>query len=255
MHEAELLFTEVMNCGRPELYLNKDLRLSKEKGAFISLVLKRRIAGEPLQYILGKTDFYGLQFKVGPDCLIPRPETEILVDAGLKHPAKQILELGTGSGCIAVSLAKYLAGSQITATDISERALAIARENALIHKVNINFLMADLFNNRQLSCGTYGLIITNPPYVQSGEIDSLQPEVRLEPRVALDGGADGLDFYRKIAAAAPGYLVPGGNLIMEIGLGQAEDVAKILTKNKSFEIIEVIGDYNGIDRVIVAGKR
>jgi release factor glutamine methyltransferase len=255
MHEAELLFTEVLNCTRPDLYLNKDLRISKENGALLSSALKRRLAGEPLQYILGKSDFYGLQFKVTPDCLIPRPETEILVDNAKKYPATNILELGTGSGCIAISLAKILPQARVTATDISEKALAVAKENALIHKVSVNFIKADLFSAYELTSYAYDLIVSNPPYIASGDIETLQPEVRYEPRVALDGGADGLDVYRRIALESGQFLKEDGRLILEIGFGQAEDVAKILTKNKSFEIIEVVKDYSDIKRVIVAQKK
>ncbi|MCX5710708.1 MAG: peptide chain release factor N(5)-glutamine methyltransferase [Candidatus Omnitrophica bacterium] len=255
MHEAELLFTEVLNCGRPELYLNKDLKLSKGKGTLISDVLKRRALGEPLQYILGKSDFYGLQFKVTPDCLIPRPETEILVETARKYPAENILELGTGSGCIAVSLAKSLTQARITATDISDKALAVAKENALIHKVNIDFIKADLFDAYGLTPNTYGLIVSNPPYIASGDIETLQPEVRNEPRVALDGGADGLEIYRRISASAAQFLVDAGHLIVEMGFGQAQDIIKIFKKTQRFEIIDVVKDYNNIERVIVAQKK
>ncbi|MCX5710014.1 MAG: peptide chain release factor N(5)-glutamine methyltransferase [Candidatus Omnitrophica bacterium] len=255
MHEAELLFTEVLNCGRPELYLNKDLKLSKEKGALISDVLKKRALGEPLQYILGKSDFYGMQFKVTPDCLIPRPETEILVETARKYPADNILELGTGSGCVAISLAKVLIQPRITATDISDKALAVAKENALNHKVKIDFIKADLFNAYGLLPDTYGLIVSNPPYIASGDIATLQPEVRNEPRAALDGGADGLEMYRRIASGAAQFLVDAGHLILEMGFGQAQDIIKILKKTESFEIIEIAKDYNNIERVVVAQKK
>jgi len=260
MHEAELLFTEVLNCSRPELYLNRDLRLAKAKGALIAGVLKRRVSGEPLQYILGKADFYGLQFKVNPGCLIPRPETEILVETVIRlsgYPVIRlnILEIGTGSGCIALTLAKLLPEALITATDISEKALAVAQENAVFHKVNINFIKADLFNTNNLTPNTYDLVISNPPYIRSGDIDTLQPEVRREPRVALDGGADGLEVYRRIADSASQYLKDKGYLILEMGFGQTDAIVKILTKNRRFEIIEVVQDYNNIQRVIVAQKK
>lgn len=255
MHEAELLFTEVLNCARPELYLNKGLRLSKEKSALISSVLKRRISGEPLQYILGKADFYGMQFKVSPDCLIPRPETEILVETALRYPSDNILELGTGSGCIAIAIAKALTGSRVTATDISDKALGIASENALIHKVDLNLLQGDIFETRVTLPTDFGLIVSNPPYIVSDDIDALQPEVRCEPRIALDGGKDGLEIYRKISEGAARFLKAGGHLIMEMGFGQAEGIAKILKKTQRFEIIEVVKDYNNIDRVIVAKRK
>jgi len=238
------------------------LRLSKEKGALISDVLKRRALGEPLQYILGKSDFYGMQFKVTADCLIPRPETELLVDTVLEIARgpelvarrPRILEIGTGSGCIAVSLAKLLSQTEITAVDISDKALKVAVENARLNNVKIDFLESDLFASPELRASSYDLIISNPPYIASGDIETLQPEVRNEPRVALDGGADGLDIYRRMASGAAHFLVDTGYLILEMGFNQTQDIIKILKKTQRFEIIEVVKDYNSIDRVIVSRK-
>ncbi|MCM8789496.1 MAG: peptide chain release factor N(5)-glutamine methyltransferase [Candidatus Omnitrophica bacterium] len=261
MTETELLFTEVLNCDRLSLYLNKEALLDKENSTFISCVLKRRISAEPIQYILGKAEFMGLEFKVTPDVLIPRPETEILVETGIKYVSgigcqvsgKNILDIGTGSGCIAVSLAKLLPSAKVIATEISEKALELARCNAGLNNVaeNIRFIKSDLFICNVLRTTRYDLIISNPPYIPSAVIDKLQPELQYEPRFALDGGKDGLDFYRRIIKDAPEYLKRGGLLILEIGFKQRKKIENIFKNSGKFEIIEVVKDYNNIDRVIV----
>ncbi|MFH1198647.1 MAG: peptide chain release factor N(5)-glutamine methyltransferase [Candidatus Omnitrophota bacterium] len=305
MTEAEVLLTDVFNCDRASLYLNKDLsplmtKLNKifedcviarseatkqsnkdcfalrarndtareDKVEFISSVLKRRISGEPLQYILGKTEFMGLEFKVTPDVLIPRPETEILVETAIKIASGlrstvyglNVLDIGTGSGCIAISLAKSLPQAQITAIDISKRALEIARLNAVLNNVSgcINFIQSDLFPASGLRSTVYGLqstvyslIVSNPPYIASSEINNLQPEIKYEPRIALDGGCDGLDFYRKIIKGAPRYLKKGGFLIMEMGFNQKGAIENIAQESEDLDVIEIIKDYNNIDRVII----
>jgi release factor glutamine methyltransferase len=258
MTEAELLFTDILNCSRASLYLDSKGLLDKDKAGFVSSVLKRRIKGEPIQYILGKAEFMGFNFLVNEDVLIPRPETEILVETAAKLVSSisaDILELGTGSGCIAISLAKMLASARIIATDISEKAVKIAGKNAALNNVKIDFLVSDLFGSRALQDKKFNLIVSNPPYIPSLDIDKLQPEVRHEPRVALDAGEDGLGFYRRIAKEAPRYLKDGAFLVMEIGFGQKESVKNILQKSGYFEIMEWVKDYNGIDRIVVSNKR
>lgn len=259
MNEAELLFTEILKCDRVSLYQKSDTVLDKDKAAFAASVLKRRAQGEPLQYILGKSDFFGLEFKVTPDVLIPRPETELLVERACQavrasRRKVRILELGTGSGCIAVSLAKSLGDVNVTATDISEKALEIARENASLNKVSekINFLRSDLFYfcNR-----AYDVIVSNPPYIPSAEIQKLQPEVQYEPRVALDGGSDGLEFYRRIIGESAHYLEDDGLLILEAGFDQASQIRNIFASFGDLKILDVVKDYNKIDRVIVAKRK
>lgn len=269
MDETELLFTDVLGCSRQDLYLNKDKKIDRDKLFFISLALKRRIKSEPIQYILGKADFMGLEFKVTADVLIPRQETEILVETVIKEVQEcrsagvqecerlKILDLGTGSGCIAVSLAKLLQNVEIIAADISQKAIAIAEDNAILNSVaeKIKFVNTDLFSGLRIyEPARYDIIVTNPPYVLSGEIDTLQPEIKYEPRVALDGGNDGLDVYRQLIREAPVYLKKGGLLIMEIGFNQKSAIENIFYGLKKFEIIEVIKDYSNIDRVIVAKK-
>jgi release factor glutamine methyltransferase len=262
MNESEMLFSEILNCDRTALYLNKDKALNKANLSLISGVLKRRIAGEPIQYILGKADFMGLKFIVNKEVLIPRPETEVLVETILRIGSRvsglgyrfKILDVGTGSGCIAVSLAKTLPGCKIDATDISAEALKIAEENAALNKVNINFIQSDLFSAFSHQPSAFSFIISNPPYIPTEEINLLQPEIQHEPRIALDGGSDGLDFYRRLITGAPLYLEQGGMLIMEMGFGQKEGIKNILQNSRKFEIIEIVKDYNNIDRIIVARK-
>jgi len=258
MNEAETLFTDILNCDRPSLYLKKDLVFGRAQSLEVSHALKRRILGEPIQYILGKQCFMGLEFKVGRDVLIPRPETEILVQTALRYASKckAIMDLGTGSGCIAVSLAKLLPHAKITAVDISPKALSVARENSELNGVSekIAFIQSDLFSSYELKAMSYELIISNPPYIAAGEFDSLQPEVRFEPRIALYGGKDGLDFYRRIIQEAPVYLKKDGLLMMEMGYNQSKAIRNILRGSGIFAQIEVIKDYNNIDRVIVAKK-
>ncbi|MDD5595044.1 MAG: peptide chain release factor N(5)-glutamine methyltransferase [Candidatus Omnitrophica bacterium] len=264
MTEAEVLFSQVLNCDRMSLYSNRALILNEAAKKFISSVLKRRIQGEPIQYILGKTEFMGLEFKVCPGVLIPRPETEVLVETVIKKAKSQepgtrslnLLDLGTGSGCIAISLAKLLHGIEISAIDLSETALEVAKENAVLNQVSerIKFMKSDLFAQYPVPRTPYDFIISNPPYIASGEIDTLQPEIAHEPRIALDGGKDGLDFYRRLAVAAGGHLKENGLLVLEIGFGQLERIKNIFQNSKNFEVIEVVKDYVNIDRVVVVKK-
>ncbi len=252
MIESELLFTQVLGCDRASLYVNKDKYLTSNQAMFISSSLERRIKGEPLQYILGKTEFMGLEFKVNSKVLIPRPETEILVEAALKYAkGRKVLDLGTGSGCIAISMAKKSSAIDVTAVDISKDALDIAKENARLNMVSVRFLRTKLFKGLSTK---YDLIISNPPYIPRDQIKSLQPELQYEPFIALDGGDDGLGFYRDIIKQAPDYLKVNGILIMEIGFNQRKSIEKIIRGVKSFNIIEIIKDYNNIDRVIVVKK-
>jgi len=260
MNEAELLFTDILNYDRHRLYTDKNILLDKGKRQLISQALRRRINGEPIQYIIGKAQFLGLEFKVNKDVLIPRPETEILVETAIKlgqgsrvvGDRLKILDIGTGCGCIAISLAKFLSNAEIYAIDVSIKSLKIAEENTKLNNVNIKFMQGDLFNTYNLQPTTYNLIVSNPPYIPTAEINKLQPEIRYEPRIALDGGEDGLDFYRRLIQKSPPYLKPAGFLILEIGDKQKEAIEKIFQKDDIFEIIDIVQDYNNIDRVIVA---
>jgi release factor glutamine methyltransferase len=265
MTESELLFTEMLNCDRTSLYLNRELCLDNGKSHLISSILKRRIKGEPIQYILGRLEFMGLEFRLTPDVFIPRPETEILVETVsnlieclmFNLRCLNILEIGTGSGCIAISLAKFLPSVRIIATDISTSALKIAEENSHLNKTEdrIQFIQADIFNikHKTLNIKQFDIIVSNPPYIPTGEIKNLEPELAYEPRISLDGGRDGLDFYRRIIQEAPTYLNRGKSfLILEMGYNQCSAIKELFNSAKNFRIIEIVKDYNNIDRVIVA---
>ena len=260
MNEGELLFTETLGCTRTHLYLNGKKPLAKDKALLISSVFRRRLCGEPIDYILGRTEFMGLEFRVDKNVLIPRPETEILVETAINivHSSKlkvdNILDIGTGSGCIAISLAKFVENINVTASDVSDKALEIARNNASLNNVRINFLQSDLFSNHGLRTADYGLIISNPPYIPGAQIHELAAEISYEPAIALDGGEDGLDFYRRIINEAPARMRDGGFLIMEMGFNQCENIKKIFSLYPELEIIEVVRDYSNIERVIVAKK-
>ncbi|MDD5130398.1 MAG: peptide chain release factor N(5)-glutamine methyltransferase [Candidatus Omnitrophica bacterium] len=261
MNEAELVLTHVLNCNRLSLYLNKDTRLDKEKSIRVSEILKRRMAGEPLQYILGLTEFMGFEFKIDKRALIPRPETEILVSCALEKlklnsdtAGLKILDLCTGSGCIAVSLAKILPQAFIWATDISVPALELAKENADLQNVKINFLYSDIFTALEGKNVKFDLIISNPPYIALGEFDSLAREISFEPALALEAGIDGLDFYRKIINQAAVYLSGNGLLAFEVGANQADRVCAMLNE-QNFSAVEIIKDYNNIKRVVTAKQR
>lgn len=205
-------------------------------------LVSRRKSGEPLQYILGKWEFMGLPFYTRPCALIPRQDTETLCEEALKinGRGKTLLDLCCGTGCIGVSLAK-LGGFEVTFGDISRDCLALARENAALNGVPGKFLLTDMFSDISDS---FDLICVNPPYIPTSELASLQTEVKREPVLALDGGADGLDFYRSIARDYATHISPGGALLMEVGAGQAADVAEMFSK------AEIIKDICGIERVV-----
>lgn len=248
--EAEWMLCRVAGLDRVGLYLNFDRPLTpKELADYRGMVL-RRSRREPLQYILGDQEFRGLDFEVAPGVLIPRHDTEVLVEEALKRAKHDalILDIGTGSGCIAVSLAKELPKAQVHAVDLSAEALAVARRNAERNEVRVEFHQGSLFE--PLGGMRFDLIVSNPPYIPAADIETLQPEVRdFEPRSALDGGLDGLDFYRRIAEQAPGYLAANGYVIVEVGIGQAHDVAELLQRH-GFGDIFTAEDPGGIQRVV-----
>lgn len=207
-------------------------------------LVSRRKSGEPLQYILGKWEFMGLPFYTRPCALIPRQDTETLCEEALSIGGKTLLDLCCGTGCIGVSLAK-LGGFEVTFGDISRDCIDLARENAALNGIVGSFVLTDMFGNIS---GSYDMICVNPPYIPTSELASLQAEVKREPRLALDGGADGLDFYRRISWDYAAHLNPGGALLMEVGAGQAEDVAEMFPK------AEIIKDICGIKRVVAVRR-
>ena len=214
---------------------------------------RQRCRRIPLQYLTGEQEFMGLSFQVNSHVLIPRQDTEVLVEEALKviRPGQRVLDLCTGSGCIAVSLKSFCPQAEVTGCDISGEALAVARENSERNGADVTFLESDLFFKIR---GTYDVIVSNPPYIKSAVIPTLMPEVRdFEPMGALDGSEDGLYFYREIVKQGVSYLVPGGYLLFEIGYDQGEAVSSMMREN-NFEEIAVISDLAGFDRV-VKGRR
>lgn len=214
-------------------------------------IADERLTGRPLWYVMGDADFCGYKIKVDERVLIPRPETEelVMMAVAAAEEGQHVLDLCTGSGAIAIATYKELekAGRKVrmTAIDVSEKALELARENAELNEAEINFIQSDLFTRIR---ERFDLIVSNPPYIPSAEIETLQREVKdFEPRLALDGGADGLEIYRKIAADVSKHLTRGGTLLMEVGAGQAEEVVKLF-KGNSYSMI--IKDFNGVDRYV-----
>jgi release factor glutamine methyltransferase len=248
--EAEWLLCAALDLDRIGLYLNFDKPLTDSELAAYRSLVARRANREPLQYILGSQDFYGLDFAVTPAVLIPRHDTEVLVAEALKRAAAdcRILDIGLGSGCIAVALAANLPGAAVCGVENSAAALAVARENADRHGVRLQFFAGSLFE--PLPSERFDVIVSNPPYIPSGDLAGLDPEVRdFEPRAALDGGTDGLDFYRLLIPAAVDHLQPGGWLLVEVGIDQAAAVKDIFAVN-GFSAIFTARDPGEIERVV-----
>lgn len=212
--------------------------------------IERRSSGEPYAYISGRKEFMKLCFDVNHDVLIPREDTEILVLEAIKQDKKKILDLCTGSGCIAISLAKYVENSVVDAVDICENAIKVAQKNAILNDVNVKFICSDLFEN---VLDRYDMIVSNPPYIKSDDIKDLQREVKCEPIKALDGGNDGLYFYNKISSEAVKFLNNDGVILFEIGFDEGEAVKNILESNH-FVDVKIIKDLSGNDRVVYAKK-
>jgi release factor glutamine methyltransferase len=247
--DAWLLLEAACGCTRNDLFLRGNEEISPAQEAMYQSFLEKRGKRIPLQHILGVQYFMGLEFKVTPAVLIPRFDTEILVEEVLKYVDTEstVLDMCTGSGCIAVSIAS-LSKATVTGVDISQEALEIAKCNAEHNQVSTaEFLESDMFQN---VTGTFDVIVSNPPYIPSKDVLELMPEVKEhEPMMALDGSEDGLFFYRILAEQAADFLNPEGLLIMEIGYNQAEDVKKLLANN-NFIGIRVIKDLAGHDRVV-----
>lgn len=255
---AEHLIAHSLKISRMDLYLQFDRPLTKNELAELKPLIERRAKREPLQYILGTQPFRQVNIKVRPGVLIPRPETEIVVGEVLKMiPDKstiEILELGVGSGAIVAAIASERENVQITATEISPDAIAVARENTAPYNERITLLQGDLFE--PVSDRRFDLIVSNPPYMRDEEWSTLEPEVRdYEPLTALKAGKDGLDFYRRIINDSERHLNPGGFLIMELGDGQGEAVRKLIDETPHFNNAVITKDLTDKDRVIRALMR
>ena len=247
--DARLLLEEVCGTDRNDLLVHGDKEVPPEQCDRYVEYIQRRQKREPLQQITGYQEFMGLRFKVTPDVLIPRQDTEILVEEVMRylHDGMHILDMCTGSGCILLSLLKYSNDCEGTGCDISEKALKVAEENAEMLSLNASFVQSNLFENIS---GKYEFIVSNPPYIPTGVIPTLMEEVRdHEPVSALDGREDGLYFYREIVEKAGEYLYPGGMLFFEIGYDQAEKVSSLM-REAGYQEVTVCKDLAGLDRVV-----
>ena len=251
--DAELIVAFALGIDRTHVIIDANRPLEGAELAKLRELVKRRRAHEPVAYLRGEREFYGLTFRVDSRVLIPRPDTETLVDVALARSAHlslsmRQLDLCTGSGCVAIAMAKQRPTAKVTATDLSEDALALARENALrLGAYNVAFVPSDLFER---VTGKFDVITANPPYIPTAEVETLQPDIKdFEPRLALDGGADGLAIVRRIVQEAPAFLAPGGLLAMEIGAGEAPDV-RALFEARGFTDVRVERDIARIERVV-----
>ena len=259
--QIELMLAQALNMPRLKLYLNFDRVLNEGELGKVREMVKRRAAREPLQHILGSTSFCGLEIKCSRAALVPRPETELLAErawqflATVNSQPATVLDLGTGTGCIPIAIAAKCAGAVIHAVDLSEEALALTRENAATHKLaeRIVFHSGDLF--AALPAGScFDLIVSNPPYIAAEEIAMLEPEVcKFDPRLALDGGADGLDFYRRIAREAAAFLKPHAKVMVEFGDGQEAALEKIFCDEK-WIVDTIVPDYSSRPRILIARR-
>jgi release factor glutamine methyltransferase len=262
--DAEVLLRHVLNMEKEQLYVNGDAPISAGQEAMFRDLLLRRSRREPVAYITGHKEFWSLDFFVTPAVLVPRPETELLVEVALQYVTQlasgsplKVLDVGAGCGAIPVCLAKEQAAMEIVAVDISALALDVARVNAGRHGVvdRIRFLAGDLFAPVEPLPETFDLIVSNPPYIRTGELSMLAPEIReWEPTIALDGGPDGLDTYRRMIEEGHSYLTTGGSIVLEIGANMASAVADLFSRSGCYGPASVYQDYAGKDRVIAAVK-
>lgn len=252
----ELILAHALGLTRFDLYMQFDRPLVEEELAVLRGMVKRRAAREPLQYVLGESHFHGRVFKVRPGVLIPRPETELLVDETLRRTRSlRCLDVGTGSGCVAITIALERPETEVVAIDVSEEALAIARENAdLLKARHIEFRQLDFMDDAELkSLGSFDLIVSNPPYIPDTDISELETEVRdHEPLVALCDGSDGLQFYRRFVETAPQLLRKEGEFFLELGYGQAGPV-RVMFEKAGFDV-EIYRDLDRIERILRARR-
>ena len=253
--KASILLQYVLNQTKQHLIINSEEIVEPSKINEYNNYLQLIIQGTPIQYITNHQQFMALDFYVDENVLIPQPDTEILVEEGLKiikEQNRKVLDLCTGSGAIAVSIAHYCQNSTVTATDISKEALEVAIKNANLNNVNIEFIESDLFD--ELTERSFDIILSNPPYIETDTINILVKDVQSEPHLALDGGKDGLKFYRRILAEAHKYLKTDGYLMLEIGYNQGNAVINLKHNNLKLITKQPIKDLNGNDRVVIFQK-
>lgn len=252
--DSWLLAEYVFGINKTQYYINPNMEVAKEKADKYMALVNKRADKIPLQHITGCQEFMGFNFKVNEKVLIPRQDTELLVEQAVDYIGEnkmKVLDMCTGSGCIAISIYKLCDNAKVTAVDISEEALKIAKENNRTNGSNVTFIKSDLFENVE---GEFDVIVSNPPYIRTSEIESLMEEVKLhDPMIALDGSEDGLKFYREIIKKANDYLKKNGIIFFEIGCDQGESVPQIL-KEYNFKDIKVLKDLPGNDRVVIGRK-
>lgn len=252
--DSKWIAEDILRMTPSELHFQFDRALDAGAYAQLETLLKRRANGEPLQYILGGAYFMGLRFSVDKRVLIPRQDTETLAESaiialrGMKKP--RVLDLCTGSGAIGISIKTLIPSAEVTLADVSRDALDVAHKNAHDLNADVDIRHGDLF--KAVGRDQFDLIASNPPYIPRGDIDALQKEVQYEPLLALDGGEDGLDVYRRIAKEAPAHLKPEGYVYLEVGIGQADAVLQLIRENIDCAESGVINDLNGVPRVVWA---
>jgi release factor glutamine methyltransferase len=261
--EAGMLMAHLMGCERTYLYLDRERVLSPQQIQDYFNMVKMRVQRTPIHYIIGYREFMGLKFYVNENVLIPRPDTEVLVEYVINYCKNvgdhffKILDMGTGSGAIAVSLAKYIENCKVTAIDIDDQALLVAKKNGTAHGVGdrIEFIQGDLFyplKDKEDNL-KFHIMVSNPPYIPTADIEELEVQVKdYEPLKALDGGREGLDYYRRLAKEAPKFLYDDGLWAVEVGYNQAHQVGDILRDQGCYHNIEFIKDLSGYNRVVVA---
>ena len=264
--DAEVLLAHCLRWERAALYRMRDYQLTVDEHARFRDLVMRRGVDEPVAYLTGEREFWSLPFTVRPGVLIPRPETESVVEAALRYAPQflhrrspcRILDIGTGSGNIAIAVAASLAKAEVTTIDISPEALAVAQLNAQSCQVaeRVHFVCGDLLSPLSPGRSRFDLLLSNPPYIAADEWLALPTTVRCyEPRAALDGGCDGLSFYRRLFAEGSPYLSDNGVAIVEVGHRQAGDVSRLLMQSQQWKLLEIVKDYGGIERVVVAQRR
>lgn len=261
--DSEVLLMHVLQCSRTKLYVDYDRDLSSIQQKDFENLIRQRLSGKPIAYLVGQKEFMGLDFWVDERVLIPRPETELLVETLLEeikdypHPVR-VLDIGTGSGAIALSLAYYTSIAEVYALDYSSSALSVAKTNAknLGLDKKVSFWQGDLWQGIPDKEKGFHVIVSNPPYISSQEMKELDLGVlEYEPHLALSGGEDGLDFYRRISEKISEYLLPGGLLALEVGKGQAREVSSLLLNTNIFAASRILLDYAGIERIVIALRK
>jgi release factor glutamine methyltransferase len=253
---AEILLAEILKCKRLDLYLAFDKPLAEKELSDYREAIRKRGLRIPLQYIVGSVEFYGLKILVNENVLIPRPETELLVEKIINEAEKsvniKILDIGVGSGNISISILKNLPNANVVAIDISELSLKVAKQNAELNSLQdrIDFKLCDIMNDSLNDLGKFDIIVSNPPYVSETDFDNLEPELKMfEPKIALTDNSNGISFYKKIIEVSDKILKKPGKLFFELGMGQSMQV-KTLFEQKGFSNINISKDYSGTDRII-----